>query len=154
MKTESPTAAPPTTSSAASGSMLPGKLKKIASILAVVFGAGFAATSSPASRHIPLPKALPPRFIFLSLGLALCTALLFGSSYWAGGKRVVEFAGKVVPFMIVAFVLGALGIVLANFTQIPAAFALFSKAPSPELPLLADLPEPPRPRPQNGSPAL
>lgn len=41
---------------------------------------------------------------------------------------MVEFAGKVVPFMIVAFVLGALGIVLANFTQIPAAFALIFKS--------------------------
>lgn len=110
------------------GSMLPGKLKKIASILAVVFGAGFCCNFFSGVQAYTITEGFTSAFHLPVIGFGVVYCIAVWIIVLGGGKRVVEFAGKVVPFMIVAFVLGALGIVLANFTQIPAAFALIFKS--------------------------
>ncbi|WP_105901139.1 alanine/glycine:cation symporter family protein [Vibrio gangliei] len=58
--------------------------------------------------------------------------ILVGLVLVGGIKRISDVAGKLVPFMAVFYIVAGLGVVLANITEIPAAFALiFESAFSP-----------------------
>jgi AGCS family alanine or glycine:cation symporter len=51
--------------------------------------------------------------------------MIFTGLVLIGGiKRIASFAGKVVPFMAVTYVLAGLWVLLSHFTQLPAAVAL------------------------------
>lgn len=58
----------------------------------------------------------------LRLGIGLTIATLVGAVILGGIKRIGAVAAKLVPFMGVAYVLGALCILVANAEAIPAAF--------------------------------
>ena len=64
---------------------------------------------------------IPVHVTGISIGL-LVTFIVFG-----GIKRIGAFAGKAVPFMAVLYIATGLLIVLMNFANIPAAFALIFK---------------------------
>lgn len=67
----------------------------------------------------------------LILGIAL--VMLGGLIILGGLKRIAGFAEKVVPFMVVAFVLGSLTVIIMNAQHIGPAFAsIFSSAFSPK----------------------
>ncbi|SDC02757.1 MULTISPECIES: alanine/glycine:cation symporter family protein [unclassified Candidatus Frackibacter] len=54
-------------------------------------------------------------------------AILVGMVIVGGIKRIGKVASKIVPFMAVVYVLGALGVLLANASEIPAALAFIFK---------------------------
>ncbi len=51
-------------------------------------------------------------------------ALLTGAVIIGGIKRIGEVAGKLVPFMAIAYVLGAIGVIITLIDQVPATLAL------------------------------
>lgn len=51
-------------------------------------------------------------------------ALLTGAVIIGGIKRIGEVAGKLVPFMAIAYVLGATGVIISSIDQVPATLAL------------------------------
>lgn len=65
---------------------------------------------------------IPLTSFFIGLGLLIVSALII----LGGLKRIAAVAEKVVPFMALAYVLGAIIIILVNFTEIiPALLSIF-----------------------------
>ena len=65
-----------------------------------------------------------PKWITGAVLAALVFAVIIG-----GVKRIAEVAGRVVPFMVAAYVLMALLIIIINIADVPAAFGeIFSEA--------------------------
>jgi len=62
-----------------------------------------------------------------SLATGLIVALFVGLVIIGGIKRIGRVASRVVPFMCVVYILGALIILLNNFEKLPYAFALIIK---------------------------
>jgi len=58
------------------------------------------------------------------LGIGILIAILVGSVIIGGIKRIAKVASKLVPVMSVAYVLGGLFILLANYTKVPEAFSM------------------------------
>lgn len=106
------------------GRMLPKKIAKIASVLAAVFGVGFACNFFSGVQGYTIAEGFTAAFPVPILAFAVIYSIVVWIIVWGGGKRVVDFAGKIVPFMIVLFVAAGLGVVIVNAKHIPAAFAL------------------------------
>jgi AGCS family alanine or glycine:cation symporter len=53
--------------------------------------------------------------------------VLVGLVVFGGIKRIAVFTEKVVPFMAMLYLVGGLAIIIANITELPAAFALIFK---------------------------
>lgn len=56
--------------------------------------------------------------------------------FTGGIQRVGDFCGKLVPPMIIAYIIGTLGVIIANISKVPEAFSLIFKyafAPAPAL---------------------
>lgn len=109
------------------GQLLP-KGMKLPFILAAIFGIGFSCNWLSGVQAYTITEGFCSAFNLPLIAFGVCYCLVVWVIVLGGGKRVVEFAGKVVPFMIVLFVLAALGIVLVNITQVPAAIALIVKS--------------------------
>ena len=58
--------------------------------------------------------------LYTGIGLALCVGLVL----LGGIQRIAQVAGKLVPFMAIAYILGGLVVILINAHEIPSAFAL------------------------------
>ena len=58
----------------------------------------------------------------------LVLLLLTGAVVLGGIKRIAQVAGKLVPFMALAYVAAGLVVLIANFSQIPEALALIVKS--------------------------
>lgn len=110
------------------GELLPKKIAKIASILAVIFGVGFASNFFSGVQGYTIAEGFTSAFPVPILVFAVIYSIVVWIIVWGGGKRVVEFAGKIVPFMVVLFVAAGLGVILLNITQLPAALALIFKS--------------------------
>ena len=68
-----------------------------------------------------------------NLVLGILLVILGGLIIIGGLKRIANFAEKVVPFMVVAFVLGSLVVILVNVQHVGAAFsAIFKSAFTPK----------------------
>lgn len=65
---------------------------------------------------------LPPTFYFLIIGLLI--SVMVAAVIIRGIKTIGKVAEKLVPGMIVFYFVFAAGVVLVNFTEIPAAFQL------------------------------
>lgn len=123
MKRASLTAAPPTTSKRAR-QVLPKKIAGIATVLAAIFGVGFATTSSPGVQAYTIAEGFTAAFPVPILAFGVVYSIVVWVIVWGGGKRVVEFAGKIVPAMIVLFLAAGLGVVIINIRNLPEALAL------------------------------
>lgn len=106
------------------GQLLPKSIRKIASILAILFGVGFASNFLSGVQAYTISEGFSSAFGIPLVGFGVVYSIIVWIIVLGGGKRVVEFAGKVVPFMVVAFVLGALGVVIVNAAAIPSAISL------------------------------
>lgn len=62
-----------------------------------------------------------------SLATGLIVALFVGLVIIGGIKRIGKVASKIVPFMCIVYILGALIILLTNFEKLPYAFGLIIK---------------------------
>ncbi len=110
------------------GRLLPGKLAKIATVLAVVFGVGFASNFFSGVQAYTIAEGFVSAFDLPIIPFGIVYSIAVWIIVWGGGKRVVEFAGKIVPLMIVFFVAAALGIIIVNIANIPSALALVFKS--------------------------
>ncbi|NRN27316.1 alanine/glycine:cation symporter family protein [Photorhabdus heterorhabditis] len=59
---------------------------------------------------------------------AVILAFLVGAVLIGGIKRIADVAGKLVPFMTVAYLVAGIVVLGVNFSEIPAAFALIVKS--------------------------
>lgn len=109
------------------GNILPKGLVKVASVLAGLYGIFFFCTFFTGIQGYTVAEGFTSVFKIdiMTFGLIYSAMMLF--IVMGGGKRVVEFAGKVVPTMIVIFVLLSLGILVVNAGQIPNAIGLIFK---------------------------
>ncbi len=105
------------------GQLLP-KGAKLPLILAAIFGIGFACNWFSGVQAYTITEGVCSAFNFPLIGFGIIYCIAVWIIVLGGGKRVVEFAGKVVPFMIVIFVVAALGVVLINIGKLPAALGL------------------------------
>ena len=63
----------------------------------------------------------------------LVMAIFVGIVIIGGIKKIAKVTDKIVPFMVLLYVIGAVAILVINFSEIPAAFgAIFSGAFTPE----------------------
>lgn len=106
------------------GALLPKNLKSLATVLAAIFGIGFSFNFISGVQGYTIAEGFTSAFPVPILVFSIIYSIVVGIIVWGGGKRVVEFAGKIVPVMIVLFVLSGLGIVISNFSKIGEAFAL------------------------------
>jgi len=83
---------------------------------------------SPEVMNLPLSSS--PKLAFLTgillfdLCIGIVIASLVGLVIIGGIKRIAKFASRVVPFMTVVYVGGALAILIMNYDKIGAAFSL------------------------------
>lgn len=110
------------------GRRLPKNLAKIASVLAAVFGVGFACNFFSGVQGYTIAEGFTSAFPVDILVFGVIYSIVVWIIVWGGGKRVVEFAGKIVPLMVAFFIVAALGILLLNITAIPGAIALIVKS--------------------------
>lgn len=110
------------------GQLLPKKIAKIATVLAAVFGVGFACNFFSGVQGYTIAEGFTSAFNIDILVFGVIYSIVVWIIVWGGGKRVVEFAGKIVPIMIVFFVAAAIGILIVNVTKIPAAIGLIVKS--------------------------
>ena len=82
------------------------------------FGIGNMVQSNTVAHELETTFALPTWLTGIVLAL-LAAAVILG-----GIRRIAEVAGKLVPFMALAYFAGAFVILLLHFTKIPAAFVL------------------------------
>ncbi|MEA4892218.1 MAG: amino acid carrier protein [Peptococcaceae bacterium] len=108
--------------------LLPAKLAKIATVLAVVFGVGFSCNFFSGVQGYTIAEGFTSAFNIPIITFGIIYSIVVWIIVLGGGRRVVEFAGKVVPVMIVFFVALALGIILLNITKLPGALALVFKS--------------------------
>ena len=104
--------------------LLPKKIGVVASILAAVFGVGFSCNFFSGVQGYTIAEGFCSAFPVPITTFAVIYAIVVWIIVWGGGKRVVEFAGKIVPFMVVVFLAAGLGVVLVHFKEIPAALSL------------------------------
>ena len=97
-------------------------------MLATVFGVGFACNFFSGVQGYTIAEGFTSAFGIDILTFGIIYSIVVWIIVWGGGKRVVEFAGKIVPFMVVFFVGAALGIVLINITKVPSAIVLIVKS--------------------------
>lgn len=108
--------------------LLPKKIAKIASVLAVAFGVGFACNFFTGVQGYTIAEGFTSAFPISILAFGVIYSIVVWFIVWGGGKRVVEFAGKVVPIMIVLFILAGLGVIILNIAGLPAALSLIFKS--------------------------
>ena len=106
---------------------LPKNLAKIASVLAALYGIFFFCTFFTGIQGYTVAEGFTSVFDvdMMTFGLIYSAVMLF--IVMGGGKRVVEFAGKVVPVMIIIFVALSAFILVLNAGKIPAAFSAIFK---------------------------
>ena len=87
----------------------------------------------PLSEHILYTSANGSSVTLYMLIFGIILMILVGIIVIGGLQRIAVVAEKIVPFMVVAFILGSLIIILKNFTHIGGAFAaIFSSAFTPK----------------------
>lgn len=105
---------------------------KAGMILAVLFAVGFVAQFLGGSQAYTISEILNQSF---GINMILVTLIYTGILYyviWAGVPRIAKVATMLVPFMCVAFVLGGLGIIVANIGNfIPSIVEIFRYAFTP-----------------------
>ncbi len=102
--------------------VLPKGLAKVAGGLSVLYGIFFFCTFLTGIQGYTVAEGFTSVFdIDMMLFGVIYSVLLLGIVL-GGGKRVVEFAGKIVPAMIIVFVVLSLGILVVNAKEIPNAF--------------------------------
>ncbi len=94
----------------------------IAGAMTALFGTGNMAQSNS------MALAFNDQFGVPFLVTAVLLTFFVGLVIIGGIKRIGAWTEKLVPFMIVFYFLGALVILIARFTQIPAAFVLIVKS--------------------------
>jgi len=89
-----------------------------------VFGAlaGFGIGNSVQANSVA--DALGTKFGVPELATGLVMALIVGLVLIGGIRWIAQVAGKLVPFMAVAYILGGLAVLALNINELPAAFAL------------------------------
>ncbi|WZL72962.1 sodium:alanine symporter family protein [Clostridiaceae bacterium 35-E11] len=91
---------------------------------------GTAVYAQPHTMGVAMESAFGvPRLVTVSIAVLITGIVVIG-----GVKRVGQFCEKLVPTMCLLYIIGALGVVFANFHNIPAMFAMIVKyafAPAP-----------------------
>lgn len=107
--------------------VLPKSMAKLASILAALYGIFFFCTFFTGIQGYTVAEGFTSVFNvnMMYFGIVYGFVMLF--IVMGGGKRVVEFAGKIVPIMIIIFVALSAVILVKNISHIPLAFAAIFK---------------------------
>lgn len=74
-----------------------------------------------------IANGLKSSFGIPSWATALVIMLLVGLVIVGGIKRIASVTEKIVPFMAITYIAGALAVIFLNFTNIPAAFGMIFK---------------------------
>ena len=102
-------------------------LKWLAKLFAF-FGVGVAFFGIGTFGQVNSIAAAAANFNIPKIATAVVVTLLVALVTLGGIKRISKVAEKVVPFMAVAYVLGALAVLFCNFTAIPEAVVLIIKS--------------------------
>ena len=105
------------------GEFAPG-LGKWLGLAFAVFGAVAAFGIGNAVQVNSMAAVLGESFSVPTWATGLVVAVLVGLVVIGGIRRIGEVAGKLVPAMVVLYVIGALIIILINIVEVPAAFGL------------------------------
>lgn len=92
--------------------------------LAIAFGIGFVAQFLGGSQAYTIAEVLNQSFGLDMIVVTLIYSAILFYIIWKGTPRVAAFATKAVPFMCVLFILGGLGLIIANIDQVPNMFAM------------------------------
>lgn len=92
--------------------------------LAIAFGIGFLSQFLGGSQAYTIAEVLNQSFGFNMIGVTVIYSLILFYVVWKGTPRVAAFAAKAVPFMCSIFILGGLALVIANYQNVPHAFAM------------------------------
>lgn len=109
------------------GSVLPKNIAKLGSIFAVLYGLFFFCSFFTGIQGYTVAEGFTSVFDIdmMHFGIIYSFVMLF--IVVGGGKRVVAFAGKIVPVMIIIFVALSVVILIKNISQIPLVFAAIFK---------------------------
>ena len=102
-------------------------LKWLAKLFAF-FGVGVAFFGIGTFGQVNSIAAAAQSFNIPKAATAVVVTLLVALVTLGGIKRISKVAEKVVPFMAVAYVIGAVAVLLCNITAIPAAVVLIIKS--------------------------
>lgn len=102
-------------------------LKWLAKLFAF-FGVGVAFFGMGTFSQVNSIAAAASNFNIPKVATAIVITLLVALVTLGGIKRISKVAEKVVPFMAVAYVIGAVTVLICNFSAIPAAVALIIKS--------------------------
>lgn len=97
---------------------------KAAWIVAVLFGFGFVCQFLGGSQAYSISETLYQCFGIPMIGFTLVYSLLLFYIIFRGVPRIAKFASRAVPFMCVAYVIGGLGVIIMNFSNIPSSFGM------------------------------
>jgi AGCS family alanine or glycine:cation symporter len=97
--------------------------------LAFAFGIGFVAQFLGGSQAYTISEVINKSFgVNMILSTLIYSAILF-YIIWKGTPRVAKFATRAVPFMTTLFIIGGLGVIIANIQNVPSVFvAIFHDA--------------------------
>lgn len=107
--------------------ILPKSMAKVASILASLYGIFFFCTFFTGIQGYTVAEGFTSVFHFDMMKFGIIYGFIMLFIVMGGGKRVVEFAGKIVPVMIIVFVLLSVIILIKNANDIPLAFSAIFK---------------------------
>ena len=100
---------------------------KAAWAIAFLFGFGFVCQFLGGSQAYSIAESLNTCFGIPMIGFTVVYSLLLFYIIFRGVPRIAKVASKAVPFMCVAYVLGGLGIIALNISDVPAAFGMIFK---------------------------
>lgn len=87
--------------------------------LAIAFGIGFVAQFLGGSQAYTISEVLNKSFGFNMIISTLVYSVILFYIIWNGTPRVAKFATRAVPFMTTLFIIGGLGVIFANISDIP-----------------------------------
>lgn len=97
---------------------------KAAYAVAGLFGFGFVCQFLGGSQAYSISETLYQCFGIPMIAFTLVYSLLLFYIIFRGVPRIAKFASRAVPFMCVAYVVGGLGVILMNVSNIPAAIGM------------------------------
>lgn len=97
---------------------------KFGYVLAIIFGIGFIMQFLGGSQAYTISEILSESFgINMILTTVLYSIILY-YVIWTGTPRVAKFASNAVPFMVIVYLLGGIGLIIINIKNVPSVITL------------------------------
>ena len=91
-------------------------------VLAMVFALGFLFQFLQGSQAYTISEVMKESFGFEMIPVTIVYVIITMYIIWKGLPGIAKFATRCVPFMCVAFVLGGVGLLIANISVVPSMF--------------------------------